>query len=80
MSNILYNILTALIFLIKVYLLNMIKELLFKLINKMESIIKKSPLYTENSDKIGEQLLNIVFIFGMIYGNICNYVNKVKLI
>ena len=47
----------------------------------MENILQKSNgENARETGQMGEKLLNVIFVFGMIYGNLCNYINKVNLL
>ncbi len=74
MSNIGSMIYTVFSFFIKMYFLNFIKDFILGLIKKMETILKSS------DNRVNEKILNIAFMFGIIYGKIYNYINALKLL
>lgn len=79
MTNISITIFSVIIFFIKLYLLNLIKDFIFSLINKIELILKKNKRGDINED-MTKQIFNVVFVFGIIYAKIMNYINGYNLI
>jgi len=79
MTNISITIFSVIIFFIKIYLLNLIKDFIFSLINKIELILKKNKRGDINED-MTKQIFNVVFVFGIIYAKIMNYINGYNLI
>ena len=70
------NLVYILSFLLKIYLFNVLKDYLFLLIDKTDKILKD---YSRSGDN-KNHLTNVIFVFGIMYGTICNYINKVNLI
>jgi hypothetical protein len=79
MTNISVTIFSVIIFFVKIYLLNAIRDFIFSLINKIELILKQNKRGGVNDD-MSKQIFNVVFIFGIIYAKIMNYINGYNLI
>jgi len=76
MTSFMINFVYIISFFIKIYLFNVLKDYLFLLIDRTDKILKN---YTRSDDK-NNHLTNVVFVFGILYGTICNYINKVNLL
>tara|TARA_B100001093_G_C26799903_1_gene1002887 strand:+ start:790 stop:1032 length:243 start_codon:yes stop_codon:yes gene_type:complete len=80
MTNIAVSLLTGISFLVKLFLLGKIKDYIFLLISKVESIVGKNRQSIDNNNDMTNQIFNIIFVFGILYGKIINYVNAITFI
>lgn len=80
MINIATTLITVISFLVKLFLLGKIKDYIFVLINKVETVVGQNRQTIENDNEMTNQIFNIIFIFGILYGKIINYINALTFI
>lgn len=80
MINIATTLISVISFLVKLFLLGKIKDYIFVLINKVETVVGQNRQTIENDNEMTNQIFNIIFIFGILYGKIINYINALTFI
>ena len=75
MINITATLVTVISFFVKLFLLSKIRDYIFLIISKVEKVVGENRQSIKDNNEVSNQIFNIVFIFGILYGKIMNYIN-----